>query len=339
MINQARLLRMTYSLRLRISVGVFVLTAFFVSSLSLHATDVPRLERDALPQMLEKVRSSIELMSVEYDKETPVLQSNKIQYAREWLIWDTRSNHFYLKRVTYRDSLRNDAVDWVVDTWDGSEYVTWHRKIGQPNQWGGVDHNGEPHDPGTIVRMNRPAFGDVALFERLLRPEVFGSLKLDTKKCEVRRERSLEENLPGDIITLIEGPWNLRVHEHTGWPVEIGLSGPQMVENIRLSEFRLKAGSGMVFPLGIMRTLKLNDRATIVTKWQIKLESLKFNEDVQLPVITLPPHTNIQDDITGKFRVVKVDGPKDEIEIRLGALLKDALEKAKRKRQAQDDRG
>lgn len=187
--------------------------------------------------------------------------------------------------------------------------------------------------------MNRPAFGDVALFERLLRPAVFGSLRLDTKQCEVTRERSLYENLPGDIINLREGSWNLKVHEQTGWPVEIGLSGRKMVENIRLSEFRGKAGSGMIFPLGIMRTLKLDDRAPIVTKWQIKLESLRFNEDVQLPVIILPPHTNIQDDISGKFRVVKEDGPKDELEIRMGALLKDALERAKRKRQAQDDRG
>jgi hypothetical protein len=330
---------MTHPVLARIFLGVCAFTVFLVGIVSLHGTDAQRLERDALPQMLEKVGGSIELMSVEYDKESPVRQSKQIEYAREWLIWDTRSNHFYSKKVTYHDSLRNDAVDWVIATWDGSEYVSWHRKIGQPNQWGGVDHNGEPNDPGTIVRMNRPAFGEVALFERLLRPSVFGSLRLDTKRCELTRERSLYENLPGDIINLREGPWNLRVHEQTGWSVEIGLSGPKMVENIRLSEFRLKAGSGRVFPLEIMRTLKLDDLAPIVTKWQIKLEALKFNEDVQLPVITLPPHTRVQDDVTGKFRVVTEDGPRDEIEIRMSALLKDALEKAKRKRQAQDDRG
>lgn len=61
MITQAKPLRMTHPVLNRISFGVCALAAFFVGLGSLYATDAPRLERDALPQMLEKVRSSIEL--------------------------------------------------------------------------------------------------------------------------------------------------------------------------------------------------------------------------------------------------------------------------------------
>lgn len=245
---------------------------------------------ETLREVLARPARQLTQLQVLYEHYLPVQGGGAPVVFVNTLACNLADSRFYWKRFDFSDTTHNALKGVNVRTWDGMQACYWERQV-KPEEELHWELGEEPADPGVVTRTAQPVLTPLQPFQSILHGGQVIGRPLDLADARQTLTACTEPTLGGQVLLLEAKTWTLAVHLPSGWMLSRRCEIPEGSETWELRDFALVGeAASLPFPTRIHRTLRLPGQKTAAEEsYRIFTASMRVNEEVEIPTLTLPP--------------------------------------------------